>query len=220
MLQFKAASAQGGGGLLLSALLAMLIAVLAFSLWPDVGPQQAWLLIFILLGLAAFVGYSKLKEPAVMLQLDDRGIVFFHKYGSWRLPWHDLAYAKVVEIEGKTLNFVGFRLSSYNEFLACITIRLALRLLIEQRPLLVAALGAGCRDGRCPTTMLEQLAEFKHNGVSYRGVLGLFAQRMDHFRTLLQLDILIPADVVGYAAEDFCRLINQQRLKSLIIKGG
>ena len=220
MLQFRAASAQGGAVLLLSALVALVIAVLGFSFWPEAGPQQAWLLIFLLLGLAAFVGYSKLNEPAVMLQLDDQGIVFFHKYGSWRLPWHDLVYAKLVEIDGKTLNFVGFRLSSYNEFLACITLRLALRLLIEQRPVLVAALGAGCQDGRCPTAMLEQLPEFKHNGTSYRGVLGLFAQRMDHFRTLLQLDILIPADVVGYAAEDFCRLINQQRLKSLIIKGG
>ena len=86
--------------------------------------------------------------------------------------------------------------------------------------MLIAALGAGCKNGQCPTSMLEQLPEFKHNGISYRGVLGLFAQRMDHFRKLLQLDILIPADVVGYAAEDFCRLINQQRLKSLNTKGG
>lgn len=220
MLQFKAASAQGGGVLLLSALLAISVAVLIFALWPELGPQQAWLIIFILLSLAAFIGYSKLTEPAVMLQLDDKGVVFFHKYGQWRLPWQDLMYAQLVEIEGKTLNFVGFRLSSYTEFLAGISLRLALRLIIEQRPLLVAALGAGCKNGQCPTSMLEQLPEFKHNGISYRGVLGLFAQRMDHFRKLLQLDILIPADVVGYAAEDFCRLINQQRLKSLNTKGG
>lgn len=220
MLQFKAASAQGGGVLLLSALLAMSVTVLIFALWPELGPQQAWLIIFILLSLAAFIGYSKLTEPAVMLQLDDKGVVFFHKYGQWRLPWQDLMYAQLVEIEGKTLNFVGFRLSSYTEFLAGISLRLALRLIIEQRPLLVAALGAGCKNGQCPTSMLEQLPEFKHNGISYRGVLGLFAQRMDHFRKLLQLDILIPADVVGYAAEDFCRLINQQRLKSLNTKGG
>jgi hypothetical protein len=220
VLQFKAASAQGGAVLLLSALLALVVAVLSFAIWPDVGPQQAWLIIFLLLGLAAYVGYSKLNEPSVMVQLDDNGIVFFHKYGSWRLRWQDLLYAKVVEIDGKALNFVGFRLSSYTEFLAGISLRLALRLLIEQRPLLVAALGSGCQNGRCPTSMLEQLPEFKHNGVSYRGVLGLFAQRMDNFRTLLQLDILIPADVVGYAAEDFCRLINQQRLKSLNTNGG
>ena len=220
MLQFKAASAQGGGVLLLSALLAISVAVLIFALWPELGPQQAWLIIFILLSLAAFIGYSKLTEPAVMLQLDDKGVVFFHKYGQWRLPWQDLMYAQLVEIEGKTLNFVGFRLSSYTEFLAGISLRLALRLIIEQRPLLVAALGAGCKYGQCPTSMLEQLPEFKHNGISYRGVLGLFAQRMDHFRKLLQLDILIPADVVGYEAEDFCRLINQQRLKSLNTKGG
>jgi hypothetical protein len=220
MLQFRAASAQGGGVLLLSALLAMMVAVLIFALWPELGPQQAWLIIFILLTLAAYVGYSKLTEPDVMLQLDDKGVVFFHKYGHWRLPWQDLMYAQLVEIEGKPLNFVGFRLSSYTEFLAGISLRLALRLLIEQRPLLVAALGAGCKNGQCPTSMLEQLPDFKHNGISYRGVLGLFAQRMDHFRKLLQLDILIPADVVGYAAEDFCRLINQQRLKSLNTKGG
>ena len=220
MLQFKAASAQGGGVLLLSALLAMSVAVLIFALWPELGPQQAWLIIFILLSLAACIGYSKLTEPHVMLQLDDKGVVFFHKYGQWRLPWQDLMVAQLVEIDGKTLNFVGFRLSSYTEFLAGISLRLALRLIIEQRPLLVAALGAGCKNGQCPTSMLEQLPEFKHNGISYRGVLGLFAQRMDHFRKLLQLDILIPADVVGYEAEDFCRLINQQRLKSLNTKGG
>jgi hypothetical protein len=50
MQQFKAASAQGGAGLLLSALLALLISVLCFALRPDLGPQQAWLLIFMLLG--------------------------------------------------------------------------------------------------------------------------------------------------------------------------
>ena len=220
MLQFKAASAQGGAVLLLSALVALVFAVVCFAIWPEVAPQQAWLIIFILLMLAAYVGYSKLNEPRIMLQLDERGVVFFHKYGLWRLPWQDMSYAKVVEIDGKPLNFVGFRLNSYNEFLAGISLRLALRLLIEQRSLFVAALGAGCHNGRCPTAMLEQQAEFKHDGKSYRGVLGLFAQRMNHFRTLLQLDILIPADVVGFTAEDFCRLINQQRLKSLDKMGG
>lgn len=214
MLQFEASSARGGGVLLIGALVAMMLAVLTFGIWPELAPQQAWLLLFLLLSVTALVGYLKLSEPVVMLQLDEQGLIYHHRFGDWRLKWQDLTYAKVIEIDGKTVNYVGFRLNNYQDFLAHLSLRLAVRLIIEQRSLLIAALG-GCKNGQCPSTMLEHCTEFAHNGVVYRGVLALFAQRMDHFRSLFSTDIIIPADVVGFAAEDFCRVINQHRLKSL-----
>ena len=215
MWQFKAKTAQGGAKLLISALVALVFGVLLFALWPEWGPQQAWLFIFLLILFAAFIGFSKLQEPAVMLELDETGIQFFHKYGSWRLKWQDVQYAKVPEIDGVSLSFVGFRLSSYTDFLSTIPVRLALKLYMEQRPLLMAALGKGCQNGQCPSTFLTHNSEFTKQGYTYRGVLGLFAHRMVHLRELLDVDLVVPADVVDYSAEEFCRIINQQRLKRL-----
>lgn len=213
MWQFKAKTAQGGAKLLLTALVALVFGVLLFALWPEWGPQQAWLFIFLLIMFAAFIGYSKLQEPSVMLQLDETGIQFFHKYGCWRLKWQDLQYAKVPEIDGTSLDFVGLRLYSYTDFMANIPVRLALKLYMEQRPVFMAAVRKGCQDGQCPSNFLCYETRFIKDGVIYRGVLGLFVQRMVHFRNLLQVDLLLPADVQDLTAEEFCRIINQQRLK-------
>ena len=210
---FRGRSGQGGGVLLLSSALVFMVLSLLLAVSPELTSMQGWVLLFLLLLLAIFVGYSKMTEPFYAVELNAQGVCYHHRRGSWLLPWQAFSFARVPSLDDVgELNFVGFKVTRYDEFLAHLPLRLAVRLLIEQRHLFIAALRQNCPTGTCPSTMMLETADFYLGAKRYHGVLAMFAYRMQHLSRLLDADLLIPADSLPVPPAEFCRMVNQSRL--------
>lgn len=210
---YRSKSGQGGGVLLLSSALVFIVLVLLLAISPELTSMQGWVLLFLLLLLAIFVGYSKMTEPFYAVELNAQGVYYHHRRGSWLLPWQAFSMARVPTLaQIGELNFVGFKVTHYPAFLAHLPLRLAVKLLIEQRQLLIAALRQNCPTGTCPSEMMLESADFHCDGLRYHGVLAMFAHRMRHFSRLLDAELFIPAECLPVAAVDFCRMVNQSRL--------
>ncbi len=210
--QFFSASAKGGGALFFSAALMLLCGILLLAIRPELLPSQGWVLWFLLNLLALFVALVKLNAPVVLVEIDAGGLRYHHPRGSWLVPWSELVLVQQLELEGRALAWIGVRVRDYDQILPQIPLRLAVRLLIEQRGVLIAAVGAGCAGGRCAADYLLDATEFRTATRVYKGVQGMFGQRMAHLRQLLQADLLIPADIANCSPADFCRILNRQRL--------
>ncbi len=210
--QFYSSSAKGGAALFLSAAVMFLAGMLLLAVRADLLPSQAWVLWFLLNLLALYVGLMKLRAPAVLVETNLEGIRYFHPRGSWFIPWGELAMVQQVQIDGRDMAWIGLRLKDYDQLLSTIPLRMAVRLLVEQRGLLIAAVGAGCRDGRCAADYLLDATEYRTKVRLYKGVQGMFGQRMAHLRQFVQADLLIPADVSNCSPLEFCRFLNRQRL--------
>jgi len=209
---YRGRSGQGGGVLLLSSALVFVVLSLLLAISPDLTSMQGWVLLFLLLFLAIFVGYSKMTEPFYTVEFNAKGVCYHHRRGSWLLPWQAFSFARVPSLgEVGELNFVGFKVTRYDEFLAHLPLRLAVKLLIEQRHLFIAALRQNCPTGTCPSAMMLETADFYLGEKRYHGVLAMFAHRMQHLSRLLDADLLIPADCLPLAPADFCRMVNQSR---------
>ncbi len=210
--QFFSASARGGAVLFLSAASMFLLGILLLAVRADLASSQAWVLWFLLTAVAAFVGIKKLSAPVVLVEATAEALIYHHPRGSWRLPWQHIAHVQQLELQGRELAWVGVRLHSYDALLETIPLRLAVRLLIEQRAVLIAAAGGACPTGRCAGDYLADATEFRTAQRQYKGVQAMFGQRMANLRQLLQADLLIPADFKDCSAQEFSQFINRQRL--------
>lgn len=210
---FRDQSAKGGMPLLLASAVMLLLLILLFSLVPELTSSQGWVLLFLLLGAGLFLGYAKTTEPFYAVELCPQGVKYHHRRGSWLLPWQAFLYASVAELTGKgEAAYVGFKVTDYDSFLAQLPPRLAVKLLMEQRHLLLAALASDCPDGTCASTMLTQHTEFSTAKARYYGVQAMFAGRMQHLAVLLGAELFIPTTVLPLEAAEFCRTVNQSRL--------
>jgi len=210
---YRSRSGQGGGVLLLSSGLVMIVLILLLAIRPELTSMQGWVLLFMLLLLAIFVGYSKITEPYYAVELNEHGVCYHHRRGSWLLPWRALSFARVPELATVgELNFVSFKVTHYPDFLAHLPLRLAVKLLIEQRHLLIAALRQNCPTGTCPSEMILESTDVHIGPIRYHGVLAMFAHRMRHLSVLLGAELFIPADCLPVTPAEFCRRVNQSRL--------
>lgn len=210
---YRDQSAKGGFVLLSSAVITLLLLILLLALAPELTTEQGWVVIFILLLLAIFVGYSKLTEPFYAVELCPQGVRYHHRRGSWLLPWQAFSYVRVPTLaEQGELRFVGFKVTDYDSFLEALPLRLAVKLLVEQRHLLLAALRHNCPSGTCASSFLLEHTEFSSKKQHYSGVQAMFAHRMQHLSLLLGAELFIPVQVLPVDAAEFCRTVNQSRL--------
>lgn len=119
------------------------------------------------------------------------------------------------ELDGKQIAYIGVKLKSYDDFLAQLQPRLAVHLMVEQRHLLIAALGSNCPSGTCPTDLMVEVGEYRGTTRSYKGAIAMFARRMQLLRQLTGFDLFIPMSAIGPEPAEFCRKVNQIRLQCL-----
>lgn len=210
---FRDQSAKGGIALLLSSAVVLLVLMLLLAVEPELTTSQGWVVLFLLVGVGCFLGYAKATEPYYSVELCPQGIKYHHRRGSWLLPWQACLYASVAQLSGKgEMAYVGFKVTDYDAFLQQLPPRLAVKLLMEQRHLLLAALSSECPDGTCPSTMLAQHTEFRTAKAHYQGVQAMFAGRMQHLSVLIGAELFIPTTALAVDANEFCRTVNQSRL--------
>ncbi|MGY3901713.1 DUF2982 domain-containing protein [Aeromonas lusitana] len=180
--------------------------------------------------MTAFVGVLKLHEPHFSLSLCQDCLQYHHKYGGWILKWRNIQRIDQPRIhlgwDLVALPYIGLKIKDYDDFLTLITPRLAVRLLTEQRAVLLQAMQSeqpNCLGGSCGSGLLgEGLLEESHfrspSGQRYEGVIAMLGNRMTRLRDLLGYDLLVPDNSLDRPPTDFVHLLNQYRRESNLIQ--
>ncbi|NRQ41267.1 DUF2982 domain-containing protein [Rheinheimera sp. YQF-2] len=204
------ASRGGAKLMLLSAL--VLLSLLFGLIWvQQLGVIYAIALVAALLGL--FAGWAKLAEPQYFLQYDDKGVCYCHRHGSWRLPWQSFLYSGVPQYQQQRLGYIGFKVTDYDSFLAHLPLRLAVRIMTEQRALYIEAVRQSCSSGQCASEFLAESSRFCTAQQQYSGIKAAFGWRMQHLSAATGFDIFVPVNFAESDSEHLCRQINQARLQ-------
>lgn len=211
--QFQGRASRGGAALI-SASAAVLLVLLLSLLWTEqVNVLHA--LAFVMAALGIFAGWAKLSEPPYFLQYDDKGLRYFHRRGSWFLPWSSFLYSGVPQLEHKKLGYIAFKLTDYDSFLHGLPLRLAVRIMTEQRALYVEAVRQGCNNGQCATELLAEGDKFSTASQEYNGIKAAFAYRMQRLTDTLGFDIFVPVELSEADALSLCKQINHARLQCI-----
>jgi hypothetical protein len=178
----------------------------------------------------AFIGISKLAEPRLSLSLCRDCLQYHHKYGGWILKWGNIQRIDQPRIhlgwDLVALPYIGLKIKDYDDFLTLITPRLAVRLLTEQRAVLLQAMKSeqpACLSGSCGASLLEggllEESRFRSpSGQRYEGVIAMLGNRMARLRDLLGYDLLVPDNSLDREPAEFIRLLNQYRRESNLIQ--
>lgn len=213
-LAFSGSASSGGARLLLGSLLSLILLLLYTALLADTfSALLAIAYIAALLGL--FLGWAKLAEPKYSLVCNPEGIRYQHRQGSWCLPWSAFSYCAVPSIEGRELAYIGFKVTDVDAVLQTMPVRLAVKIMTEQRALYLEAIRQTCSDGQCATELLREKDQFKTRNAIYDGVKAVFAQRMLRLSEATGLELMVPVNVTPDLAHQWCQAINKQRLVAL-----
>ncbi len=189
------------GGLLL---LAISLLMYAFSVTPLLGFSTG------LVGMViTLLGVVKRLDPPISLKLTPEGLHYFHRKGAWFVPWdamQRLDQPRHTE-SAEPLNFVGVRLRQNEPHFHSIHPRLALALLMEQRPL--QQLVSPCQDGGCLPTLTEH-----HGGLT--GVLAAYAGHVTLLRNGLGFDLYLPMSMLDRSPEAMVTLLRRYRDAALL----
>ncbi|WP_372626135.1 DUF2982 domain-containing protein [Arsukibacterium sp.] len=207
-------SHQGGARLLLSGLGALMGLLIFTALFAE--QFNLWLaLAYIAAAMAIFLGFAKLAEPRHFLKCDEAGVHFFHRYGSWLLPWHSFQYCAVPQLEHQDLSFIGFKVTDYDVLLQPLRLRLAVRLMTEQRPLFISAVKQGCTTGQCASELLSEKDVFSTRHHTYNGVKAVFGQRMHRLAQACGFEVFVSSSLSAEQTAALCQQINQLRLQMI-----
>ncbi|KAA1155754.1 DUF2982 domain-containing protein [Pseudoalteromonas fuliginea] len=150
---------------------------------------------------AIFIGFLKTQEPFYSLILSESKLIYQHKYGAWHLFQSNFRYSGIPKVEDGVeyieLNTVGIKVNDIDEFLASLSPRIAGKLLIEQRHLFMQAVQKHCKNGHCPSEwLIEDTQYISQRGISYNGLIAMFANRTKYLQLLTGYDLLLPASVL------------------------
>jgi hypothetical protein len=205
-------TASRGGARLMLGSAAALLALLVALLWVD--QLQLWHgLALVMAGLGLFAGWAKLAEPEFFLQYDAQGVCYQHRHGRWLLPWHSFLYSGIPQYNQQGLAYIGFKVTDYDSFLQQLPLRLAVRIMTEQRALYIEAVRQGCKSGQCASELLAESGRFCTANQQYSGIKAAFAHRMQQLSAQTGFDLFVPIELDEQQSQQLCLQINQARLQ-------
>jgi hypothetical protein len=174
--------------------------------------QARFPLIFMLLAcfVTIFIGLLKLAEPKHSLLVAPETLTFNHRHGSWQFNWQQISnihcVTNTVGIVKEELNYVGIKLISIDLIAENISLRLANRMIHEQKPLLQYCIK-------------QQLISFEQgilnfepyvlrNGVVLKGPLAAFMHHSEILHQALGAHLFISASNLNGSINDFVVLAN------------
>ncbi|MDX3772823.1 DUF2982 domain-containing protein [Chromatiaceae bacterium AAb-1] len=211
-IQIRSPATKGGAVLLIGSTFFLLVLILICGLFVEQVTTGLGLL-FIVSLLGMFAGWAKLAEPLYCLICDEAGIHYCHRYGRWLLPWQGFLYSAVPQFDGRNLGYIGFKVTDYDAFLATLPLRLAVRIMTEQRFLFIEAVRQSCASGQCASELLAEGDKFQTKTQRYTGIKAIFAQRMQRLAAATGYDIFVPVAFDEEQGKRLCQLINQTRLQ-------
>ncbi|MCF2949013.1 DUF2982 domain-containing protein [Paraglaciecola aquimarina] len=184
-------------------------------------PKEYYLVGIFVISLACvmlIIAWVKYREPTFSFELTKYQIIYRSRHGKWQLNWENIQRIDIpkvsVGMENRELGMLGFKLKDYVTFLDNISPRLMTNMLMEQRPLLFHQLSAGqdkpCSTGQCLGQDLLENDYYKDlSGKEYKGIQGMFANRMIKLRANLGYDIFVAASDLDRPEQEFLTLLKQ-----------
>ncbi|MCL1051710.1 DUF2982 domain-containing protein [Shewanella abyssi] len=172
--------------------------------------------------ISAVLGVSKLLEPEVTLSIDTDGIRYFHRRGEVKIAWGNIQrfdQPRVTQgVETLTLPYIGIKLRLIGPILECISLRLAIGLLTEQRPLLMTASAQDEDLSTLENQMSEEFTPFIEDDNRYKGVLAMFGHRCRILGSHLGFHLYIATDALDRPADEFIALMREYHRLALLLE--
>jgi hypothetical protein len=209
VIQIKAIARHHGLFITLTGFIALLIVTWLCSLFWQ---QARFPLLFSVLAsiVTIFIGFLKLAEPTYSLILSPETLTFHHRHGQWQFHWQQIrnihGVSNTVGITREELNYVGITLSSIETIATCISLRLANRLIHEQKPLLHYCIKHQLI--RFEQGMLNVAPYVLSGGEVIKGPMAAFLHHSAALHQALGAHIFIPANNLNSSIDDFVGLAN------------
>ncbi|MBA6328842.1 DUF2982 domain-containing protein [Colwellia sp. MB02u-6] len=157
-----------------------------------------------------FIGLLKLAEPTYSLILTAETLTFHHRHGRWQLNWQQIrnlhCVSNTVGINREELNYVGIKLSSIDSIADNISLRLANRMIHEQKPLIHYCIKHQL------LTFEQGILNFEpyvlKDGSIIKGPLAAFLHHSEVLHHALGAHLFIAASNLNGPMEDFVVLAN------------
>ncbi|NQZ21914.1 MAG: DUF2982 domain-containing protein [Colwellia sp.] len=162
------------------------------------------------------IGVVKLFEPAVSLYLTPSKIIFNHRYGHWQLTWQDIQninlVSEVVGLQREELPYVGLRLVHIDRIAKNISVRLANRLIHQQKGLIVYSVLHQLMTIEQAQINFEPF--YLPNGEVIKGPIAAFLHQTEQLSRALGYHLFLPADSFDRGIEEFVSLLKQCKTAS------
>ncbi|SMY15242.1 hypothetical protein PAQU9191_00460 [Photobacterium aquimaris] len=173
-------------------------------------------IIVILMVLILLLMIKLMNTPSVSFTLSFMHCQYHSRYGGWTTTWYniaDIGHATLGTQGWYTpLPWIGIRLTNYDDFIDSICPRVASRILLEQRVLLVMALKSQPNSAYLLEDMLFDDSPFiTSNGEQFRGLQAMLANRMRYNRIFFGFDFFIADDVIDRPITDFIGLLRRYK---------
>ena len=208
---------------LLIGLFGLCLASITFSVLP-----KSLYLIGIFLSSASLVAlliaWVKYREPQFSFFLSRTSILYKHRHGQWQLDWRNIQRIDVPKVthgvELIALDMVAIKIKDYSVFLNLVSPRLMTNILMEQRPLLFHEMppSKDCATGNCHSDDMLEHDYFKDTqGIEYKGIQAMFANRMAKLRARLGHDIFVAGSELDRPEQEFVDLLRQCQQRVLSV---
>lgn len=166
-------------------------------------------LLFLLGGTTLCFGISVIYHPKISITLTAMHLQQHTNKGGWAVKWNNIADINQVYLTHLTdsLPWVGIKLHHYELFLDAICPRMASKIIVEQRILLIMAFKYQPIDKyQLEDILFDDTPYITETGKRYTGLLAVLANRMSYQRELLGFDVYISGDELDRPIPDFIGL--------------
>ncbi|MDO6719509.1 DUF2982 domain-containing protein [Psychrosphaera sp. 1_MG-2023] len=166
------------------------------------------------------LGYLKRSEPRHRLKLADDGLTFYHRANTVFVPWENIQRVGIPAQDridgGKEYDFIGIKVKDPELFYDTFPLRLASKLLIEQRPLWLALAGKGCATGQCvPEDFIDSVECKLGANRIYRGLIAMFVHRSEKLNELLGFHFYINSNGISGTPANALKLIQDTKNENM-----
>ncbi|QLE86030.1 DUF2982 domain-containing protein [Shewanella sp. Scap07] len=177
------------------------------------------MVLFIIGAILLVIGIAKIIEPAIPVELSERGIVYRHRRGTIAVEWHNIQRIDIPRVhtaEGLTdLPYIGLKLKKISPLLHLISPRLATGLLTEQRPLLISSIELDGELLMLENYLNSEFTPLEVDDERFTGVMAMFGHRCRFLGEHLGYHVYIPWDCLDRDAKDFMQLLRQYQQQAV-----
>ena len=177
---------------------------------------NTYLFVSIGLALALFsFGLELDRVPEVAITCHESGLIFHHKHGNINIGYENIVRVGVPTTyhpqQRLSLGYVGIKLRDPEKLYEILPLRLASRLLLEQKDLQISAGKEHCSTGRCDIdTLVDQIEWRSPSGIVYTGVIGMFANRSEVLNRELGFHFYISEQAVDISVDKVVDVIRSE----------
>ncbi|WP_394200921.1 DUF2982 domain-containing protein [Shewanella waksmanii] len=177
------------------------------------------MLCFIVGAILLVIGIAKIIEPAVPVELSDRGLVYRHRRGTIAVEWVNIQRIDIPCVhsaDGLTeLPYIGIKLKQISPLLQLISPRLATGLLTEQRPLLISSIELDGELLMLENYLNSEFTPLKIEGNRFTGVMAMFGHRCRFLGEHLGYHVYVPWDCLDREPQAFMQMLRQYQQQAL-----